>query len=182
MASASTAPTLRAMLNALRKKVGEDKSFVYTPPAKRQTPPQYTPPTQQNSVPQPSAKITHFDMEHNIRMQKFIGANIVFSCNLYNMAGRTVQASAFFYLEDGRPLMDTNRNYYTISSGQVSANTNLTPIYPASTFTNVRVFIPYSELHLPHGRYSLKAKISLFDILTGQELAQSDFVYFYWEG
>ena len=98
------------------------------------------------------------------------------------MAGRTVQASAFFYHEDGRPLTDTNRNYYTVSNGQVSVNTNLTPVYQASTFTNVRMFIPYGELHLPHGKHSLKVKMSLFDIQTGQELAQSDFVYFYWEG
>ena len=98
------------------------------------------------------------------------------------MVGRTVQASAFFYHRDGRLLMDTNRNFYTISNGQVSVNMNLTPAYQATTFTNARMFIPYGELHLPHGKYSLKVKISLFDIMTGQELAQSDFAYFFWEG
>ncbi len=186
LSSVHTAPTLRAMLGSLRKKVGEDESFVYNPPtssaSRKQVSPSYTPPVRQYTAPQPSAEITSFATEHNIKMNRRTGMNVVFSCNICNMVGRTVQASAFFYHRDGRLLMDTNRNFYTISNGQVSVNMNLTPAYQATTFTNARMFIPYGELHLPHGKYSLKVKISLFDIMTGQELAQSDFAYFFWEG
>ena len=181
--SIHTAPTMRAVLRTLRSKSGADAWFdcLVAPPARQPVAPQRTPQVQQPQVQQPSAQITRFDMEHNVKKQGRTGANIVFSCSLRNLAGRTLQASAFFYREDGSVLMDANRNFYTVSTGQVSVNTNLTPTYAASRFTDVRMFIPYGELHLPAGRHSLKVKMSLFDMATGQELAQSDFVHFYWE-
>lgn len=181
--SIHTAPTMRAVLRTLRSKTGADAWFDYSaaPQARQPVAPQRTPQVQQPQVQQPSAQITRFDMEHNVKKQGRTGANIVFSCSLRNLAGRTLQASAFFYREDGSVLMDANRNFYTISTGQVSVNTNLAPTYAASRFTDVRMFIPYGELHLPAGRHSLKVKMSIFDIATGQELAQSDFVHFYWE-
>lgn len=178
----NTSETLRSMFIKLRGDVNQDALFTYTEPS--YTPPSYTPtPAPRYSAPRSSVQITSFDMEHNVS-QGFLspkGANVVFSLNAENLMGRPLQASAFFYFENGQPLRDYNRNYVTVSTGNVSVNINLTPAYASTVYTNVRMFIPYTELHLGSGKHNLKTNLAVFDLITGQKLAESGYVYFWWQ-
>ena len=100
-------------------------------------------------VTQPSktSVINKVWVEHNKFQGLSKGMKIHIDFETYNMKGKTGTCSAFFYFSDGRKLMDYNYQYRA-SDGQVCTWTNFTPNYDQSVFSDVVLFIPYSELHL----------------------------------
>lgn len=91
-----------------------------------------------------------------------------------------IEASAYFYLDNGEKLKDYNGSYKT-GDGQVSVGTNLKPTYESTIWHDLRLRIPISELHLSEEvTYNLKVKLIIWDKggAKSVELGQSEFVIF----
>jgi hypothetical protein len=83
-----------------------------------------------------------------------------------NAKGINCHAVAYFYDERGVPLKDLN-NLYAAKDGSVSSLADFTPGYPTTLYNNsqedFKIYLPYTELHLPKGYYKLQYKVILFD-------------------
>lgn len=92
-----------------------------------------------------------------------------------------IEASAYFYLDNGEKLKDYNGSYKS-GDGQVSVGRkDLKPSWESTIWHDLRLRIPISELHLSEGvTYNLKVKLIIWDKggAKAVELGQSDFVSF----
>ncbi len=92
-----------------------------------------------------------------------------------------IEASAYFYLDNGEKLKDYNGSYKS-GDGQVSVGRkDLKPSWESTIWHDLKLRIPISELHLSEGvTYNLKVKMSIWDKggAKAVELGQSDFVSF----
>ncbi|MCC7399895.1 MAG: hypothetical protein IT214_00260 [Chitinophagaceae bacterium] len=97
-----------------------------------------------------------------------------------NAKGVKCLAVIYFYNENGQPLRDHNNYYHTVD-GNVSSMEYFTPGYDVALYDNTQtgfvITMPYKELELPKGKYSLKYKVILFDDKLNQ-LVSSDFYNF----
>ena len=77
-------------------------------------------------------------------------------------------AVGYFYDEKGLPLKDVDGKYVT-RDGTISSTTDFKPGFERTIFNNnatdFKVLLPYSQLHLPKGYYTIKYKVVLFDNL-----------------
>lgn len=92
-----------------------------------------------------------------------------------------IEASAYFYLDNGEKLKDYNGSYKS-GDGQVSVGwKDIKPSWESTIWHDLRLRIPISELHLSEGvTYNLKVKLIIWDKggAKSVELGQSDFVSF----
>ena len=89
-----------------------------------------------------------------------------------NLLGEKCRAVAWLYnAADGEPLEDFNGRFST-STGDVSVGLDFEPKYLSADFTDLPLFIPYEELHLEEGVYSLKFQIGLFHQMPGGQMQQ----------
>jgi hypothetical protein len=91
-----------------------------------------------------------------------------------NAKGLKCLAVAYFYQDNGIPLRDKNKLYYTVE-GNVSGLTEFTPAYNVSLYDNsetgLTIILPYKELELTKGFYKLKFKVILFDDKVNQVIS-----------
>lgn len=92
-----------------------------------------------------------------------------------------IEASAYFYLDNGEKLKDYNGSYKS-GDGQVSVGRkDLKPSWESTIWHDLKLRIPISELHLSEEvTYNLKVKLIIWDKggAKSVELGQSDFVSF----
>lgn len=160
--STRSAPTFRAMFEALDKKYGEN--FLKEP--------------SYNTYTGPSATVKYIDTEHNIYQNGQKGMYVKLNFDVEGMKGKTGNCIAYFHFKDGPALNDYNNRYYT-SDGKVAASEDFTPKWDRSTFTDFRIFIPYNELHLGSGRSDLKVCVEINDD-NSNTIVSSDWEYFYY--
>lgn len=173
-----SAATFRGMFDRLAEKTGDAELFNYISPTTSTGAG-----NRGNYVSSPSdkpaeAEVSRITTEHNVYRNGAKGMYIAVSFDVSGMKGKTGEAIAYFYFEDGTKLKDYNRSYYT-TSGNVCASTTYSPRYDESTYTDLRIFIPYNELHLASGRHDLKAYVAIFDN-AGDKIGESDWVSFWW--
>lgn len=123
----------------------------------------------------PSAEISKVWVDHNYFYGGMKGMMIHVKFSTYNMRGKSGSCNAYFYFSDGTVLKDFNQSYRSVD-GQVSVGDSFTPSYDSSEFGDFKLFLPYSELHMPGGSYSLKFFIQIF--YNGSGIATSDYVSF----
>ena len=101
------------------------------------------------TVSQPSctAVVKNVWVEHNKFSGLVKGMRIHVDFETYNMRGRTGECGAYFYFSNGQKLMDYNYQYRSLD-GQVCVYTNFTPGYDNTSYNDVQLFMPYSELHI----------------------------------
>lgn len=128
------------------------------------------------SSTQKSAKVLAMDAEHNVMVNGQKGMNILVDFDVNGMNGKRGEVIAYFYFDDKKtPLKDFNKRNYTVN-GNVCASEYYEPPYDNAKYTKFKIFIPYSELHLNSGHYSLKYYCVIFDD-SSKELTRSD-----WQG
>lgn len=128
------------------------------------------------SSAQKSAKVLAMDAEHNVFRNGQKGMNILVNFDVSGMNGKRGEVIAYFYFDDMEtPLKDFNKRNYTVN-GNVCASEYYEPPYDNATYTKFKIFIPYNELHLNSGHYSLKYYCVVFDN-SSKELTRSD-----WQG
>lgn len=86
--------------------------------------------------------------------------------DVQNMKDKEVRASAYFYDIDGNALNDTN-NAYRTSDDKVSTGKTVKPSSDNSSFNDLQLTIPYSELHQSGtNSRTIKFSISIWDRST----------------
>ena len=125
---------------------------------------------------QQSAKIHKIWLEHGVTQNSQQGVQV--HLNVQTIGFRGVDMVAIAYLEHpkGVGVRDTNGKYCT-SDGAVAFTTNFTPRYDDSTWEDMRVFIPYGEMHLLEGSHTYYCRVFIFKVGSGA-VTHSDFVEF----
>ena len=82
--------------------------------------------------------------------------------------------------KDGRPLPDANNSFSDLM-GHVGAVSSQKPQHDASSWQGHWIQIPYSELHLKNGRYTLRYQLALVDISTDALICESEIREFFYE-
>jgi subtilisin family serine protease len=127
-------------------------------------------------APQPtgnSVVIQKIWQEQNVFVSGSKGMNIHVAFDISNAQDQPGTLTALFFNQDtGQPLPDQNGSYAT-SDRQVAVYQDFTPAYPAASFTDFSLFIPYNELDLPSGEYRLYFVVSITNKSSGAELARS---------
>ncbi len=121
----------------------------------------------------PSARIDNVWTE-TIEQNADSGLQIHVKFHMNNSQDVSSQAAAYFYDDNEKPLRDLN-NVYKSADGVVSVGVDFKPSYAKSSFHDLKLFIPYKELHIV-GPAKLKFFVSLYS--AGKSLAASDWVEF----
>ena len=96
--------------------------------------------------------------------------NIHVEFDIEGYKGYECSATAWFYDAYGNPLRDFNGLYKTWQ-GQVCSYTTFSPRYYSSNFSDLVIFIPYTELHMAPGSHNLQFFVGIFG--GGTQLASS---------
>lgn len=126
-----------------------------------------------------SIVIKSVETQHNVVQNGQKGMNIIVNYSVEGMKGKTGDLNAYFYFEDGTPLKDDNKSsvpYYGTHDGSVVVGKQFTPRYDDVAMSST-LFMPYDELHLGKGEFSLKYYCAIFDDEMQQQ-STSDWRYF----
>ena len=110
-------------------------------------------------------------LEHEVEE----GIKIHVSMKATNLRGCSVRVVCLFYFDDGRQINDTDGLYKT-SSGQVCTSVNVTPSYDESTWQDLQLWIPYTQIKSKHDWKHLKCRLKVYN--DGHCLATSDYMHF----
>jgi hypothetical protein len=94
-----------------------------------------------------------------------------------NTKGVQSRAIAYFFFGDGRELEDFDGEYRT-TDGQVSVGRDYTPAYDSTRYDDYQLFMPYEQLEMEPGSYTLKLYVALYDYVLDDFLDESDYVSF----
>ena len=126
-----------------------------------------------------SIVIKSVETQHNVVQNGQKGMNIIVNYSVEGMKGKTGELNAYFYFEDGTPLKDGNKSSvpcYGTYGGSVVVGKQFTPRYDDVAMSST-LFMPYDELHLRKGKFSLKFYCAIFDDEMKQQ-ATSNWKYF----
>lgn len=126
-----------------------------------------------------SIVIKSVETQHNVVQNGQKGMNIIVNYSVEGMKGKTGDLNAYFYFEDGTPLKDDNKSSvpcYGTHDGSVVVGKQFTPRYDDVAMSST-LFMPYDELHLGKGEFSLKYYCAIFDDEMKQQ-STSDWRYF----
>lgn len=126
-----------------------------------------------------SIVIKSVETQHNVVQNGQKGMNIIVNYSVEGMKGKTGDLNAYFYFEDGTPLKDGNKSSvpcYGTYDGSVVVGKQFTPRYDDVAMSST-LFMPYDELHLRKGKFSLKYYCAIFDDEMKQQ-ATSNWKYF----
>jgi len=123
-------------------------------------------PDNKRSTKEISIKINKIWTEHNLYVNNQKGMKIHVDFNTENMLNIKGYCAAYFYFENDEALKDIN-NKYNSADGKVALGEEFKPIYISSRFSNFVLFLPYEELHLGKGKFSLKFSVNLYEYSTG---------------
>lgn len=126
-----------------------------------------------------SIVIKSVETQHNVVQNGQKGMNIIVNYSVEGMKGKTGDLNAYFYFEDGTPLKDDNKSsvpYYGTHDDSVVVGKQFTPRYDDVAMSST-LFMPYDELHLRKGKFSLKYYCAIFDDEMKQQ-ATSNWQYF----
>jgi hypothetical protein len=124
-----------------------------------------------------TAKIESIWVDHNVTQGGEKGMLIHVKFTTQGTKGVKSRAIAYFHYADGKVLKDADGDY-TTNDGQVSVGKDYQPNYDNTKYDDYQLFMPYEQLHLPTGTYSLKFSVALYDYALEDFLAESDFVTF----
>ena len=93
-----------------------------------------------------TATIEDVTVEHNVYVDGKKGMKIHLKFSIQNCLGENCDALAYFYYANGSPIKDTNNSYNT-SNGNVVGSVSFKPGYQNTTYNNLVMFMPYSEIH-----------------------------------
>ena len=116
-------------------------------------------------------------VDHNVTQKGQKGMRIHLRFVANGRLNRQCEASVFFYFSSGKPLRDFDNKYYS-QSGDVVTWEKFTPKYDSARYNDLKLFIPYDQLHMKSGDHRLKLKAKLYDKGARQTFAESGFVNF----
>lgn len=122
----------------------------------------------------PNAIFGNIWFEHNIPWGMFFGMRIHVSLAIRGEMNNPCKVVAHFFGMHGQPLLDFNFNpLFRTVDGFVTTIVDIIPLYAETTYPDIVMYIPYSELHLMPGFHQLLCRISLWDVTRNSFIAQS---------
>lgn len=118
-------------------------------------------------------------LEHNVNKNGEIGMQVHVSFTIYGKKSQKCTAIAYFDNPKGVGVKDTNGRYCT-SDGTVSTSVDFYPEYDNTTYSDLSIFIPNSELHLLKGKRTYYSRVFVFS--NGKNLGNSEFESFDGDG
>lgn len=133
-------------------------------------------PTPYNSRPSASFKDIWIDYDVTESGQKGMRIHVKFTT--YGMKNLNSYLAIYFTDDKGKYLKDNNEKFNS-TSGDVAVYREITPAYDPADYSDLTVFMPYSELDLPDGNWDLTMDVKLIYKQGGliQELTKKDFNY-----
>lgn len=129
----------------------------------------------------PRGYVTEIHMAPNITKSKKYGMEITSDFTVHNMKGIEGKAIAYFYYEDGTPLL-TDAIAYQTARGELSSSVDFRAGYNPAEFKALSIFLPYNILILPQGEGTvrLKYQVCIFSYKDNipVELCRSEFKAF----
>jgi len=116
-------------------------------------------------------------VDHNIVQNGVKGMLIHVKFATQNTKGVKSRAIASFFFADGRKLKDSDGDYDT-ADGYVAAARDYTPGYDTTRYDDSTIFMPYDQLHMAPGSYTLKFYVALYDFGIEDFLDESEYVSF----
>ncbi len=113
----------------------------------------------------PTGMIESVWVDHNVTQNGQYGMYIHTKFSVQNMQGCAGNLSIYFYLNDGRPLIDFHSSHHS-DEGQVATGEEFTPPYSNSTYNDYSLFMPYDAFRLTSGKHTLRYQVSLFNDVT----------------
>lgn len=108
----------------------------------------------------PSVKFDRVWVDYDVMEGGVKGMRIHTKFTVYGMKNVPSYVAVYFEDSSGDRLRDNNKKVYS-TSGEVAVYKELTIGYDPGVFNDVMVFMPYDELDLSGGKYSLKMDIDL---------------------
>jgi hypothetical protein len=133
-------------------------------------------PTPYSSRPSASFKDIWVDYDVTESGQKGMRIHVKFTT--YGMKNLNSYLAIYFMDDSGRTLKDNNDKFNS-TSGDVAVYREITPAYDPADYSDLTVFMPYSELDLADGNWDLTMDVKLIYKQGGliQELTKKDFNY-----
>ncbi len=120
-----------------------------------------------SSSAKPTAQIKSVTVDHNQMRDGVKSMVIHVKFDIQNAKGHKCAAIAYFHYANGNKLMDTN-GQYKAADGQCSARTDCNPGYDNTTYSNLEVIMPNSEIESSGSGVELKFKVEIYDFDTKQ--------------
>jgi peptide methionine sulfoxide reductase MsrB len=134
-------------------------------------------PISQNSL-EPSATFERIWVDYDITQGGVKGMRIHVKFKVYDMKSMSGYLAVYFQTKDGTPLEDSNGKFDS-ADGTVALYKEITPGYAVTAYDDYQVFMPYSELDLEDGNYSLRMDVDVIYKEGGlvDHLTFHDFTY-----
>lgn len=123
-----------------------------------------------------SATFKKIWLEYNVMQNGEKGIKVHVAFDISGMKDQSCKAIAYFDHPKGIGVKDRNGRYCT-AGGNVCSRKQFTPHNQNSTFSDLSIFIPISELHLLSGKRTYYTRVFI-QMPNGKFLANSDFVAF----
>jgi hypothetical protein len=121
--------------------------------------------------------IQNITVEHNVKQSFQTGMRIHVSFTINNRQKIKCQMAAYFLSGNGTYLLDYNNRFSTVD-GKVSIGSYFTPKYMTAQYEDYQLFMPYNELHLGQGQYTLAFYVIIYDTVYKVSIAQSNNIGF----
>lgn len=99
--------------------------------------------------------------EHNQVVGGRNGMLIHVNCSISGYRGKRCAVVAWFYKQNGDALIDSNGLYCTRLGRAVAAGRYVTPGYETTEYTDLKIFMPYDELHRSVGLHYLACRVGV---------------------
>ena len=122
----------------------------------------------QNGDDSPYAQINRIWVDHNefYNGQKGMMIHIDFEAN--GLLNHTLNPVAYFEFSDGTALEDYDGSYRT-TDGHVSVGDTGVSNYEGCQWKDFKLFMPYEQLHMSSGSYSLQFSVNIYDKSDGNK-------------
>jgi hypothetical protein len=112
------------------------------------------------SATKPCAEFEKIWVDYDVTENGLKGMRIHTKLSVYKMKNVASAIAIYFETGDGKRLRDNNKKYYT-TTGDVTVQRELKIDYDPGVYSDLTVFMPYSELDLSPGEYDLKMDVDL---------------------
>ena len=130
------------------------------------------------TVVDPSATFEKIWVDYDITQGGVTGMRIHVKFKVYDMKGLAGYVAIYFQKSDGTALQDSNGKFDS-ADGTVALYKEITPGYDTTAYEDYQLFMPYTELDLADGDYTLKMDVDVIYKEGGliQHLTFKDFTY-----
>ena len=118
-------------------------------------------------------------VEYDVFKDGVKGMKILVDFTVQKMKGINGSCAVYFYYENGNVLKDANGKYKT-SDGQTATHVDITPGYDDTIYTDLEIFMPYSELEVGTGKHELKFYCVIWEnsTSTANSVTESQYYHF----